>query len=143
MGSSLPARDDNLAKEYFCAGVGKFLDGKYEEAQEEFQEALRIDPSLPLAYCYLGIISLELGEIDVGLSWCKQGLEIDPENGYLHYCLGAAFERKGRPIEAIEQYKIYLHGHPNDAECLFSLGCANDQAGLCKEALKYYKQALK
>ena len=44
-------------KEYFCSGVGKFLDGKYEEAQKKFQEALTYDASLPLAYCYLGIIS--------------------------------------------------------------------------------------
>src|ERR1700722_17798157 len=140
MGNSLPAKDTNLAKEYFCSGVGKFLDGKYEEAQEEFQEALRFDPGLPLAYCYLGIISLELGDPDLGLKWCEQGLEIEPENGYLHYCLGAAFERKGKAQEAIEQYLIYLKDHPRDAECLFSLGCAHDQAGQYAEALHYYRQ---
>lgn len=142
MGNSLPSKDANLAKEYFCSGVGKFLDGKYEEAQGEFQEAIRFDPTLPLAYCYLGIIALELGNVDRGLLWCEQGLEIDPENGYLHYCLGAAFERKGKSNEAIEQYLFYLKDHPRDAECLFSLGCAYDQAGQCQEALNYYKQAL-
>lgn len=142
MGSSLPARDTKLAKEYFCSGVGKFLDGKYIEAQEEFQEAIRFDPSLPLAYCYLGIISLELGDVEIGQRWCEQGLEIDPNNGYLHYCLGAAFERKGKANDAIAQYKIYLQDHPRDAECLFSLGCAYDQAGNYKEALKFYKKAL-
>ena len=94
------ARGPNLAKEFFCQGVGKFLDGKYEEAQGEFQKAISLDPALPLAYCYLGIISLELGEIDIGMRWCEQGLEVDPDNGYLHYYLGAAFERKGLCDEA-------------------------------------------
>lgn len=142
MGNSLPSKEPNQAKELFCSGVGKFLDGKYEEAQQEFKDALRYDPSLPLAYCYLGIISLELGDVDVGMQWCEQGLEIDPDNGYLHYCLGAAFERKGMPYAAIEQYQIYLKDHPRDAECLFSLGCAYDQAGQYQDALNYYRQTL-
>lgn len=142
MGDLLPSNEPNLGKEYFCAGVGKFLDGRYEEAEVEFKEALKFDPEFPLAYCYLGIISLELGQVDLGMNWCERGLEIDPSNGYLHYCLGAAFERKGMPKEAIKQYKIYLKEHPKDSECHFSLGCAYDENGQIKEAMKCYREAI-
>jgi tetratricopeptide (TPR) repeat protein len=142
MGDLLPSNEHNLGKEYFCAGVGKFLDGRYEEAEVEFKEALKCDPEFPLAYCYLGIISLELGQVDLGMNWCERGLEIDPANGYLHYCLGAAFERKGMAKEAIKQYKIYLKEHPKDSECYFSLGCAYDENGQIKEAVKCYREAI-
>lgn len=134
--------EPNLGKEYFCSGVGKFLDGRYEEAEIEFKEAIKCDPEFPLAYCYLGIISLELGQIERGMSWCERGLAIDPANGYLHYCLGAAFERKGMPKEAIKQYKIYLKEHPQDSECHFSLGCAYDEDGQIKEATRCYEEAV-
>lgn len=142
MDNSVPKQNQEEAREFFCQGVGKFLDGRYDDAQIEFAAALRLDPMMPLAYCYLGIICLEKNLVDDAFRWCEHGLELDAENSYLHYCLGVVFERKKNYAKAIEEYRIYLKKHPHDSDCLFSLACVLEMSKNEDEAINSYRKAI-
>lgn len=142
MDNSVPKQNQEEAREFFCQGVGKFLDGRYDDAQVEFSEALRLDPMMPLAYCYLGIICLEKNLIEDAFRWCEHGLELDGENSYLHYCLGVVFERKKNYSKAIDEYRTYLKNHPHDSDCLFSLACVLELSENSEEAISCYKKAI-
>lgn len=103
-------------------GITSFLNGQYIEAQKNLKDALKQDSSLILAYCYLGIISLEIGCLEEALDWCERGLKIDSNDTYLHYCYGVALEKNNFLEKAVEEYLFYINHHPEDLECWFSLG---------------------
>lgn len=132
----------HLAKEFLCSGINSFLNGEYEHAAQALKEALELDPSAALAYCYLGIIALELGNIEEALIWCAKGLESEPGDSYLRYCYGVALDRDQRYEEAIEHYKAYASLHPEDLECWFSLGGAYHRLGRHTESIECFDKVL-
>lgn len=132
----------HLAKEFLCSGINFFLSGEYEQAERRLQEALELDPSAALAYCYLGIIALETGRVSEALVWCAKGLESEPGDSYLRYCYGVALDRDHRYEEAVEHYRAYVLLHPEDIECWFSLGGVYHRLGKHDEALACFDKIL-
>ena len=137
-----PNDTKGMALEYFQSGVEKFLDGLQERARQDFLKALDFDPNLTLAYCYLSTIYTEDDDPDAGIVFCEKGLRIEPENSYLHFCLGVAYDAKGLKQEALKEYHVYHADHPDDPECLFSMACVFDQIGSSQEAENYYQRVI-
>lgn len=128
--------------EYYAQGVEKFSRGQYVESKEDFLKVLEYDSDFSMAYVYLSAIQTDLGNYNSGIALARKGLMIDPENNYLHYCLGVGYEKKGLLDEALEQYEIYDRCIPGDAECAFSMGCTLALMERENEAVLQYKKAI-
>jgi len=68
------------AKEFFNKGLAWDKQGKYDEAIEDFNKAIRLDPNFASAYFYKGLAQYNKGELKTALTDFQRALILDPEN---------------------------------------------------------------
>jgi len=76
------ARDQELV--YFLAKA-LFFDKQYDEAQEIFKTVRNESTFYPQSLYFLGVITLQRGEMDTALSFFKQLTDLPGEKGYSRY----------------------------------------------------------
>ena len=139
---------DNLAKNpnawmaHSNLGVELEESGKLSEAEEHYEESLRINPQ-PETHCSLGNVFLQEGRLEEAIGEYQQALRIKPDYAMAYYNLGVILERTGRAQDAIVQYEQALRINPNHAETHSSLGNVLLQEGRLDEAIGEYQQALR
>jgi len=74
--------------------------GKYAEATA-YKKALEINPGNDQAYCDLGLVLQEQGDLTAAVAAYKKALEINPRNCQVYVALGAAY-REGRKFVQAE-----------------------------------------
>jgi tetratricopeptide (TPR) repeat protein len=77
--------------------------GLREQAMDAYRRAIRLKPNDAESLSALGVLFEELGENrEIALLFCRQSVEIAPENGLYHLRLGRVLQRHGRLQEAQE-----------------------------------------
>ncbi|HUB66731.1 MAG TPA: tetratricopeptide repeat protein [Candidatus Methylacidiphilales bacterium] len=139
---------DTLAKNPTCwVGYNNFGNillqkGRVDEAMEQFQNALDIDPNDADVYDNMGEGLSQKGEIDEAIAQYQKALAINPNNAEAHNNLGNALARQGQWDEAIQQFQMSLEIEPYFAETHYNLGNAFANEGKMDEAMSEYKKAL-
>ncbi len=78
------------------------------EALSALQEAVSLDPEVPNYYDSLGLLLLDLGQIDQAIERFKKATEIDPKYADAHFHLGTALAEARRWEEAVGSYRTAL-----------------------------------
>jgi len=94
------AREVRLAYARLLVGEKDFA-----EARAQFRQLSAEFPGSPEVSLAIGLLSLQLGDLDSAEEYLKQALErryADPDSVYLY--LGQVSETRGRPEEALERY---------------------------------------
>ena len=87
---------NSVAVEHFQFGMEKYFEGLFQQAKAEFLMALESDDRIVLAYCYLSSIYCDYdNDFDTAIALCRQGIEIEFLNPFLHFCLGSALDVSG------------------------------------------------
>jgi len=133
-------RDD--AKKHFDEGNRLYDLGRYEEAIEEFDIALDIDPNYKEAHYNKGNTLRHLKRYEEAIKEYDKALAIDPNFKEAHNNKGIALNNLGRYEEAIEEYDKALAIDPNDKKAHNNKGYALDDLGRYEEAIKEYDKAL-
>jgi lipoprotein NlpI len=103
--------------------------GRYDEAVQAFDAAIRFDPSSPLAYVGRGMVHLQMGEADLAIADDEAALKIAPEDPFAQANRALALFYLGRFEAAAEGYAI-VHAHdPSDAGFLLWLHIARARSG--------------
>jgi tetratricopeptide (TPR) repeat protein len=125
-------------------GLGQFqLDhGRLDEAIDQFQIALNIDPKYPMARTNLGIALTKKGRIDEAIANLQTVLEDYPNDAKAYYNLGTALLKKGDSQSAIAAYEKALSIQSRYPSAHYSLGMALDDSGRIAEAIAHYQQAV-
>lgn len=117
--------------------------GKYEEAIEAYDQALKIDPEYVKAWYNKGSSLAILERDEEAIKAYDQALKYDPEKVDAWYNKGNSFYNLGKYEEAIDVYdqvlKIdpeYINAWTNKGNSLYVLGRSDD-------AIEAYNQALK
>jgi protein O-mannosyl-transferase len=79
--------------------------GKKDEAEFHFREALRANPSYSMAHMNLGIGLNEKGETDSAIEHFNEALRLDPKSVKILNNLGLALAKQNRFPEAVERFK--------------------------------------
>ena len=122
-------------------GAALALEGRSEEAIENYREAIRLNPGYGEAHNNLAGILGKQGKIDEAIFHIKEALRIDPNNAGAHYNMGMALSAKGKIHEAIAHYREVVRINPNDADAQFYLGAALGQAGKLDETIVHLRKA--
>src|SRR5208283_5324561 len=116
--------------------------GRIDEAAEQIQESLALQPSNASAQTNLGKALIRLGRPAEALEHYRRALEIAPRYPTGHNELGAALLRMGRTEEAIAQFQAALEENPDYANARLNLGSAFLQTGRSAEAAAQFEAAL-
>ena len=77
-----------------------------------------------------GMAGLKGNNLDEAIEALEGGLTKAPRSDLLHYYLGKAYERKGRPEDAIESYERAIDTNPDFEDALVCLATLYEQAGM-------------
>lgn len=99
------------AQEALLAGLQAMITGRTQEASEQFQAAIALDPLLPAAANNLGVLEWEAGKQTSARSRFQQARSLDPSSDLFVGNLAAATEMLGNPAAA----KAMLEEHIDPA----------------------------
>ena len=79
---------------------------KYDEAEKVLKEAVWLNETSSGPYILLGQVALKRNDPAAAAGFLERAAELDPQNDYVHYFLGKAYQSLGRPAEANQHFAI-------------------------------------
>lgn len=124
-------------------GLALLTGGYVAQSIDEFQQALRIDPSYPNAHTNLGAALDGQGRDHEAVAHYMAALRLDPNQAVARFNLGLHFHQRGRIAEAITQYREALRIKPDNPGAQNNLGVALQGQGATAEAAAHLKEAVR
>ena len=110
------------AEEHFQMGLSYHLEGKWDLAIKEFEEAIRIRPDYAEAHTNLGMVYGKKGLYDLEIRQLEEAIRIKPDYALAYYNLGVSYAEKSLYDLAIRQYEEAIRNKPDYAEAHYKLG---------------------
>ncbi|MBI4379081.1 MAG: tetratricopeptide repeat protein [Nitrospinae bacterium] len=129
-----PHRQAQLGKIYLSKG-------DIEKAGKAFKTAIKVDPKNAELQTDIGEAYLQSGLDEMAAEAFKGSLTVT-ESVHVYNRLGIALRRKGKYLEAIEEYKKALRLDPDDEAVHYNMGRAYIEADMKSEAISSFKKAL-
>ncbi len=123
--------------------LGFVLDrqGKYEEAVENYDKALALDPNCASAHFNLAVSLLRRDELDESAAHYKEALRVKP-NAATHNGLGFVLSRQGKLDDAVVQFREAIRTDPSYMASYNNLAGSLLKQGKLEEAESYYRTSL-
>jgi len=132
-----------VADTYSNLGLTLFRMKRYDEALENLQRALALEPENPEYNNLLGDTYDEMGQFDEAEKYLRRAVEIDPGYALGHYDLGVFFSRrKGKKEESLAAFGRALKNDPDMAQAYYGIACTHILVQEKEMALKYLEKAL-
>jgi tetratricopeptide (TPR) repeat protein len=122
--------------------VGLLRAGQLDQAETLCLEIIATRPNDPDALHRLGAIALLRNETEGAIRYFEKALAIAPNAAQLHLNMGAALERIGRRIEAVERLRRAIELRNDYPEAYYNLGIALEGLGRIDEAIDCFKRAV-
>jgi tetratricopeptide (TPR) repeat protein len=114
----------------------------YDQAEELYEQAIRLDPSLAIAYTNLGNIRFRRGDESGAESLYRRAIEVDPKQPEAHYNLGYVMLERGDARDAAAHFERALESDPRFADAHFNLAMAWERLGERSRARPHWKKYL-
>ena len=102
---------------YYNLGLLYSKTGQYEKAEEEFKQAVYLNPEFVKGYHYLGLLYFQKGDFDKAIGQWNEILKIEanlPNKYIVLNNLGIAYNKKEMPDKALEYFVQALPLVPED-----------------------------
>lgn len=135
-----------LAYKYYLEGKRYYWEGKYEESNEEFKKAIRLDPKFAMAYMmiasncsYLGQFAQTLDNLRIAFDFKTRASERE------RYLIEAYYYKitKKSLQSALNTYQKLLDRYPNDEEGITEIGAIYRNQEEWNMAEEQFKRLLK
>jgi CIC family chloride channel protein len=103
-------RRGELAEQYFKGGSEQLLQGRNEEAVEQFRNALSISPANQQYRLSLGLTLSKTGHPNEAAVYLDEVLKRDPDNGAANLGLARIASSRGKASDAITYYHRAIYG---------------------------------
>ncbi len=124
-------------------GAAHLAAGHYAEAESVFRALVAAGDPLPTGYIGLAQVLLRTGRAEEAASeLANAGQKLGP-NFLISYFLGLAFDRAGKPLEAMMAFQEAVRLNSNNAEVHLSLGKTELALGRVNDAIAELQQALR
>jgi tetratricopeptide (TPR) repeat protein len=114
----------------------------YDKAEDLYGRAIRLDPTLAIAYTNLGNIRFRRGDEAGAEGLYERAIQIDPRQPEAHYNLGYVMLERGNAQRATSHFERALEGDPRFADAHFNLAMAWEQLGERSRARPHWKKYL-
>jgi tetratricopeptide (TPR) repeat protein len=130
------------AEQFVMAGNKHALAKQYDQAVEDYRQAIKLKPDLAAAYHGLGSVYVNMGRNADALEHLRTTARLDPENPLAHLNLGINLANLRRGDEAMLEFNEAKRLSPQDARVYNEIGNAlHNVFGRFEEALEAYKEA--
>jgi tetratricopeptide (TPR) repeat protein len=137
-----PARARTAYDMYVQASALDEDPATYDQAEELYKHAIRVDPSLAIAYTNLGNIRFRRGD-EVGAEVLyRRAIEVDPRQPEAHYNLGYVMLERGDARDATAYFERAIEGDPRFSDAHFNLAMAWERLGERSRARPHWKKYL-
>ncbi|MGH9870664.1 MAG: FG-GAP-like repeat-containing protein [Candidatus Polarisedimenticolia bacterium] len=119
--ASQPSKADEILR-FNNLGIAYLAQYKPAEAQKQFEQALKLDPSYVVAQVNLGVAALAQVHYDEAIASFHKALALDPNNIYAHFNLSMIHRLQGKPAEALESGRKALDLDPRDPDIHYHVG---------------------
>lgn len=111
-------KDKGGEKTRVLNSYGVFLSSlrRLKDAEDAFNEALRLEPKNDLAHVNLGSLFRHQGKLDEAKAEYLKAIALDPDNARTHYNLGLLFMDKDQLPEAENEFAKAIELDPEDAD---------------------------
>ena len=116
---------------------------RYEEAEQQYREAARLDPTDARSYAGLGNVYLDQNRFNDAVAQYHQAIQLKPDYSDALMPLGYAHVRLNRLPEAIEDYKQALKVEPSNPEIHTNLGYLYNHTGRYDDAVAACQEAIR
>ena len=127
----------------FYIGLTSQEKGKYEEAIEHYNEAIRINPQDATAYNNRGTAKGELGRHEEAIADCNEAIRINPQYALPYNNRGTAKLALGWHHDAITDCDRAIHIDPQYADAYYNRGTAKAALGRYEEAITDHNEAIR
>jgi tetratricopeptide (TPR) repeat protein len=124
-------------------GAAQLAAGHYAEAEKVFRDLVYAGDPLPTGYVGLAQVLLRTGRAEDAVSELASAQQKLGPNFLISYFRGLAFERAGKPEEAIAAFQDAVKLDPNNAEAHLSLGKAEMSVGRLDAAISELRESLR
>jgi len=131
------------AEEHFNAGADLHRQGRFEEAITDYDEAIRLDPQLALAYYNRGVAYQSMGQPQRAIQDYDEAIRLDPQYAPAYVNRGIIYRNLGQPQRAIQDYDEAIRLDPQDAPAYLNRGNAYVALGQPQRAIQDYDEAIR
>ncbi len=134
--------NDNLLLVRRTLGNIFIEEGKYEQANEEFQKVLEIDPANSDAYKGRASAFMKMGMTKEAEASYKKAIEMKPDYWGLYNQLGWFYYQQGRYRDAAAQFQQAITLNPDNSTGYMNLATMYYFLGQKDDAIKMFKKSL-
>jgi tetratricopeptide (TPR) repeat protein len=96
------------AKALYRRGFEHFANDRHDEAIALYEQALRLDPALAIAWNGLSLAHRQKGDLEAAIEAGRRLIELEPDDALSHTNLSILYQRRGMIPEAEEEKAIAM-----------------------------------
>ena len=131
------------AQQYLNRGAKSILEGRYEDAEKAYRQAIAIEPDSPWVNCNLGRSLLYQEKVEAAILYLQKSIELDSSLAEAHYSLGNAFTKQNSFEKAVKCYHAAIELIPDRFLYHHQLGDSFLLQEKYEAAIDPYRKALK
>ena len=135
-------RDPGLARAHVRLGQALEMEGKDDQAAEEYRIAMKVSPVLHEPHILLAKLHYRAGRLDQAILETRAALALVPANGEFRRGLTALYEESGRTADALAVEEEYTKLAPTSLRAWDDYGGALVRARRLPEAKKAFERGL-
>lgn len=117
--------------------------GRYDSAETELKEALRLAPASADAHYLLALTYDSRKNSEAAIRELKIAVKQNPAMDIASYRLGELYIKTNKTNDAIKAFQKVLKTNPSSADALYQIGLLYEKQGKKNEAVASFKEALK
>ena len=130
-------------QELYARGMQAVRQGKYQQALQELQRAVTLQPDYAKAHAALGTIYLQLKDFPASEAALTLALRINPNLLQAEANLAVLYTKTKRLDDAIRVYQNLVRRSPESLQVRLGIASAYQQAERFPEAIEAYLESLK
>jgi thioredoxin-like negative regulator of GroEL len=141
--SCSPALADSRSQSLYAKGLVPFHNGRWDEAYQLFDQAVKADPDDALALYYRGLTAARRGQPSVAIPDLERAAQLRPNLTHLALDLGITYFDAGQYADATRWLEQAYATAADRFPAAFFLGLTHDRLGDVAKASRYLSEAEK
>jgi hypothetical protein len=126
---------------YNNRGLALKESGRFDEAIEDFEKTIALDPSRDAPYNNLGVLYLRAGLFEKSIAYLDKSIAIDPADAEAYDNRGVSYASAGQNERALEDFNKAIQLQKEDGAAYYNRGSLYRRAGYREFAISDFQKA--